>query len=59
MPTEATYPEPLCQDCQQPCERFQEVRPARIVPEIELWCYCPICNIETFHPIPSIFWQQP
>lgn len=44
------YPEPICQDCGKPCDRFEEVA---VAGGIDLWCYCDACGTTTFHPIPG------
>lgn len=47
-----SYPDPICQDCGKKCEKNEEV--LTLWPDgIELWCYCPRCDIETFHVIPK------
>lgn len=43
------YPDPICQNCGYRCDTSEEVN----TPELELWCYCPDCDMETFHPIPT------
>lgn len=51
------YPEAKCMDCGQVCHLTQELVTAPYAPGcgLELWCYCPACNVETFHPIPDLF----
>jgi hypothetical protein len=38
----------VCQQCGKICETKEEVDVGE--DEYELWCYCPDCDIETFHP---------
>lgn len=48
------YPEPICMICGNWCEIWEEVRVCwgTQYPEgFEVWCYCPACDVETFHPI--------
>jgi len=40
-----------CQDCGKECEIWEEVNTAMIGKELEIWCYCKDCNIETFHAL--------
>ncbi len=51
------YPKAICQDCGKECDISEEVDirggNEKGFSHIELWCYCPKCDIETFHPIPS------
>lgn len=44
-------PSPTCQDCGKKCNRFEWVDTG--CNQKELWCYCKICDIETFHTTPS------
>jgi hypothetical protein len=50
-------------DCGGLCSIWEEVETAPYKwPDrgLELWCYCPACNVETFHAIPDRFnfWVQ-
>ena len=52
------YPEPVCMFCGLHCERQEEVSMDALDEwphegELELWCYCVKCDVETFHPIPK------
>lgn len=38
-----------CMDCGETCNIYEEVDIGG--GEIELWCYCKECDIETFHPL--------
>jgi hypothetical protein len=44
------YPTPTCQDCGKENKISEEVEIGN--GEIELWCYCKPCDIETNHQIP-------
>lgn len=50
------YPEATCMNCGKECNIWEEVKVGTSederYSENELWCYCPECDIETFHPIP-------
>ncbi|MDR3582466.1 MAG: hypothetical protein P4L67_04305 [Candidatus Pacebacteria bacterium] len=41
-------PDPVCMVCGKDCEITEVVD---IGGEKELWCYCPKCDAETFHPL--------
>lgn len=45
------YPEATCQTCSKVVDTTEEVDIC--MGEIELWCYCRSCDIETFHWIPK------
>jgi hypothetical protein len=38
-----------CQSCGKDCDTYEEVNTAQIGEELEMWCYCRDCDIETFH----------
>ena len=40
-----------CMDCGKDCYIWEEVNIGG--GEIEVWCYCKDCDVETFHPIPK------
>jgi hypothetical protein len=44
------FGEPICQWCERPCERNEVVNTAYGMQRWELWCYCPDCDTDTFHP---------
>jgi len=46
-----SYPRPICQGCGKECDIWQEVETDHIGKTLEVWNYCPNCNLETFHPI--------
>ncbi len=50
--TDAEYPDAICQTCERECDITEELY---TLPynhgDLQLWCYCPECDIETFHPI--------
>lgn len=39
-----------CQQCSKECSIWEEVTTS-CFGKLEIWCYCPECDIETFHPI--------
>lgn len=43
------YPDPTCMECGNECRNNEEVSIGSGGP-FELWCYCPACKVETFHP---------
>lgn len=43
------YPDAVCMECGGICDRWEEVDTGFGGPW-ELWCYCPRCKVETFHP---------
>ncbi len=38
-------------ECNKECSIWEEVNISHMGTELEIWCYCPECDIETFHPI--------
>jgi len=50
-PTE--YPEAICMSCGDICSTTEHVDIG--MGEYELWCWCPKCEIDTFHQLPIEF----
>jgi len=40
-----------CMECGESCDIIEEVD--ILDGELNLWCYCPDCDVETFHPLPE------
>jgi hypothetical protein len=44
-------PPATCMECGRDCDISEIVAIDYMESEIELWCYCPVCDVETFHPL--------
>lgn len=40
-----------CMECGKECSIWEEVSTSHGSGDLEIWCYCPECDIDTFHPI--------
>jgi hypothetical protein len=44
MEDELTFGSPTCMACQKVCDIVEYINTP-----LEMWCYCPECDIDTFH----------
>lgn len=54
---ENIYPDPICMICGKKCEIWEEVYTGDLNSHngYEMWCYCPNCKVETFHPAVAVY----